>query len=175
MIPGGGLGSLARIELIRLANVSTLLCTPTYALRLAEVAADNHINLAALSVDKIIVAGEPGGSVVAMRQRIESAWGTAASSIMVARPRLDLGDLPTPMAAACTSMKPTSLPSSVPSRRAIRHNEGELAHLILTTLGRSGTPPSATGPATWCGRCGQWMVPIASFFSTAAYWAAPTT
>ena len=51
------------------------MCTPTYALRLAEVAAEHKINLAQLAVEKIIVAGEPGGSVPAMRERIEAAWG----------------------------------------------------------------------------------------------------
>ena len=66
VIPGGGLGSLARIEVIRNARVTTLLCTPTYALRLAEVAAEHKINLAELAVEKIIVAGEPGGSVPAI-------------------------------------------------------------------------------------------------------------
>ena len=77
VIPGGGLSSLARIELIRHAGVTTLLCTPTYALRLAEVAAEHKINLAELSVEKIIVAGEPGGSVPATRERIEAAWDAA--------------------------------------------------------------------------------------------------
>ena len=55
--------------------MTTLLCTPTYALRLAEVAAEHKINLHTLTVEKIIVAGEPGGSVPATRERIESAWG----------------------------------------------------------------------------------------------------
>src|SRR5688572_24159193 len=74
VIPGGGMGSLARIELIRHAEVTTLLCTPTYALRLAEVAAEHTINLADSAVKRIIVAGEPGGSVPATRERIEAAW-----------------------------------------------------------------------------------------------------
>ena len=77
VIPGGGLTSLARIEMIRQAGVTTLLCTPTYALRLAEVAAEHNINLADSPVEKIIVAGEPGGSVPATRERIETAWNAA--------------------------------------------------------------------------------------------------
>jgi phenylacetate-CoA ligase len=56
-------------------------CTPTYALRLAEVAAAeggigvNGRALAESSVRVIIVAGEPGGSIPATRARIEEAWG----------------------------------------------------------------------------------------------------
>ena len=76
-IPGGGMGSLARIELLRTTKATALFCTPTYALRLAEVAAENKIDLRHLSVEKIVVAGEPGGSVPAMRARIEAAWGAA--------------------------------------------------------------------------------------------------
>jgi len=74
VIPGGGLNSLARVELIHHAKVTTVCCTPTYALHLVEVAAEHKINLRNFAVEKIIVAGEPGGSVAATRGRIESAW-----------------------------------------------------------------------------------------------------
>ncbi|HEY3395415.1 MAG TPA: AMP-binding protein, partial [Lacipirellulaceae bacterium] len=74
VLPGGGLSSLARLEVMRNTGITALLCTPTYALRLAEVAADNQINLPELAVEKIIVAGEPGGSIPAIRDRIETTW-----------------------------------------------------------------------------------------------------
>ena len=38
MIPGGGRDSLQRLELMRESGTTALCCTPTYALRLAEVA-----------------------------------------------------------------------------------------------------------------------------------------
>jgi phenylacetate-CoA ligase len=50
-------------------------CTPTYALRMAEVAAVEGIDLPAAIVRKLIVAGEPGGSIPSTRRRIEQAWG----------------------------------------------------------------------------------------------------
>src|SRR5688572_23849348 len=62
VIPGGGMNTLARLELIRRTRATVLCCTPSYALRLAEVAADNQIDAAGLFVRRIIVAGEPGGS-----------------------------------------------------------------------------------------------------------------
>src|SRR5437764_754087 len=40
VIPGGGLASLARLELIDLTKVRAICCTSTYALRLPEVAAE---------------------------------------------------------------------------------------------------------------------------------------
>ena len=69
-IPGGGLRSLARLELIESSGATLLFSTPTYALHLVEVAKDQGINLHDNSVTKIIVAGEPGGSVATIRARI---------------------------------------------------------------------------------------------------------
>lgn len=73
-IPGGGLSSQARLAAI-LDNAATVLCcTPTYAMRLAEVAQAENIDLARSNVRRIIVAGEPGGSIPSTRARIEAAW-----------------------------------------------------------------------------------------------------
>src|SRR5690606_8514313 len=74
VIPGGGMSSTARLDLMRNAEATVLCCTPSYALHLAEVAADCGIDCRKLHVRKIIVAGEPGGSIPEIRQRIESAW-----------------------------------------------------------------------------------------------------
>ena len=73
-VPGGGLSSAARLQAIATHRADVLCCTPTYALHLAEVA--RRENLPA-SVRKIIVAGEPGGSIASVRQRISAAWGSA--------------------------------------------------------------------------------------------------
>jgi phenylacetate-CoA ligase len=42
---------------------------------MAEVARDERIDLRASAVQKLIVAGEPGGSIPATRARIEESWG----------------------------------------------------------------------------------------------------
>ena len=73
-IPGGGLSSLARLEAIRANQADVLLCTPTYAGHLAEVADNEEIDLAQFSIRKIIVAGEPGGSVPEVRADLEHRW-----------------------------------------------------------------------------------------------------
>jgi phenylacetate-CoA ligase len=73
-IPGGGMSSAARVQGI-LDNAATVLCcTPTYAIRLAEVAAAEKIDLRRSRVRTIIVAGEPGGSIPSVRARIEQLW-----------------------------------------------------------------------------------------------------
>jgi phenylacetate-CoA ligase len=138
-IPGGGLSSMARVELIKFAKVTTVCCTPSYALRLAEVAAENNINLPELAVEKLIVAGEPGGSVDATRRRIESAWNARL---------IDHG--------GATEVGPWGFADadgrglyvneahflaefeSFDTRQPAK--EGELSHLVLTTLGRAGAP-----------------------------------
>jgi phenylacetate-CoA ligase len=76
-IPGGGLSSAARVRAIIEHRARVLCCTPTYALRLAEVARDEGIDLSTSEVRTIIVAGEPGGSVPAVRDRISTSWNGA--------------------------------------------------------------------------------------------------
>ena len=77
-IPGGGLSSPARLTAILEDEVTVLCCTPTYAIRLAEVAAEEGIDLSRSKVRRIIVAGEPGGSIPGTRAKIESSWPGAS-------------------------------------------------------------------------------------------------
>ncbi len=74
-IPGGGMTSLQRVKTICYNDVSVLICTPTYALRLAEVAQAEDLDIAASHVRITIHAGEPGASLPATKHRIQSAWG----------------------------------------------------------------------------------------------------
>src|SRR3954447_26269196 len=63
-----------RLQTILDNQVTVLCCTPTYAVRLAEVAAEEGIDRHAGKVRRIIVAGEPGGSIPATRSLIEKLW-----------------------------------------------------------------------------------------------------
>lgn len=74
-VPGGGMDSKTRLRLLMASEATVLVCTPTYALRMAEVAAGEGIDLRASSVRLAIHAGEPGASIPEVRDRIESAWG----------------------------------------------------------------------------------------------------
>lgn len=75
VIPCGGMSTAARIDLILSAQPSVLFSTPSYALHLAQDAADRNIDLSSSSVRQVFVAGEPGGSVPAIRSKIESMFG----------------------------------------------------------------------------------------------------
>lgn len=74
-LPAGGMTTSARLRYFLDNSVTFVCCTPTYALRMAEVAAAEGIDLASSSVRGLIVAGEPGGSIPATRRRLETAWG----------------------------------------------------------------------------------------------------
>lgn len=74
MIPGGGRDSAQRLELMRDAGATVLCCTPTYALRLAEVARETGFDLASIALKATVHAGEPGANIPATKARIESAW-----------------------------------------------------------------------------------------------------
>lgn len=76
-IPAGGMTSGQRLALIEMLGPTVICCTPTYALRLLDVArtAKGEEHPSASGVRVIIVAGEPGGGIPATRQRIERGWG----------------------------------------------------------------------------------------------------
>lgn len=73
-IPTGNMSSKARIQLIMDCQPTVLCCTPSYALHLAEIAKQSRVNIKDSSIQRIIVAGEAGGSLPATRSLIESSW-----------------------------------------------------------------------------------------------------
>ncbi|HVR72521.1 MAG TPA: AMP-binding protein [Vicinamibacteria bacterium] len=76
-IPGGGLDARQRLQLMRETGATVLVCTVTYALRLAEAAGELGIDLPALGIRRTIHAGEPGASIPSVRARVEQAYGAA--------------------------------------------------------------------------------------------------
>jgi phenylacetate-CoA ligase len=77
-IPGGGQDSPTRLHALRDLGATALVCTPSYALHLAEVAASQGLDPARLGVRVTLHAGEPGAGIPAVRRRIEALWGAKA-------------------------------------------------------------------------------------------------
>ena len=76
VVPGGVLDTQARILKIQELNTSAMMATPTYILRMADVAKNKMgIDPSELSIDKITCAGEPGASISSTKKRMEDAWG----------------------------------------------------------------------------------------------------
>ncbi len=74
-IPGGGLNGAQRLQTLIDNQADTLICTPSYALRLAEEAREAGIDASKTSIVRVVCAGEPGASIPTTKKRIEDAWG----------------------------------------------------------------------------------------------------
>ena len=75
-LPSGGMSSEDRINKIMEMDVTVLVSTPTYAIRLAQVAEEMGIDLAKDSkVCFLVHAGEPGASIPATKRMLEEKWG----------------------------------------------------------------------------------------------------
>jgi phenylacetate-CoA ligase len=140
-IPGGGMNSLTRLQTIIANGVTVLLCTPTYAIHLAEVAQREKIDLSQTSVRSIIVAGEPGGSIAANRRCISESWGGVRvfdQHGMTEAGPVSFESIRTP---GVLHVIETSYFAEVidPQTRNPIH-EGEVGELVLTPLGRVGSP-----------------------------------
>ena len=140
-LPGGGLSSLARLQAIRDNAVDVLCCTPTYAAHLGQVAAQERIDLAALAVRTIVVAGEPGGSVPAVREQIETAWPRATVFDHHGMTEVGPATYQCP-GRPCTLMviESSYIAEIVDPLGGKPVARGEVGELVLTTLGRVGSP-----------------------------------
>ncbi len=139
LVPTGGVSTLGRLELARTSQATVLCCTPSYALHLAEVGADNKIDPAGIGIRRIIVAGEPGGSVPAVRSRIESIWNARLLDHCGATEigHWGYGDSTGAVVFVNESQFIAEFLSVSTGSRAA---EGELSELVLTALGRAGSP-----------------------------------
>jgi phenylacetate-CoA ligase len=81
-IPVGAGNSERLMTAMRLLKAQAIALTPSYALHLAEWAGERGIDLAGSTVERLIVAGEPGGGEPAMRARLEAAWGAKVAEAM---------------------------------------------------------------------------------------------
>src|SRR3989442_1263964 len=77
-LTGGAMTTTERVAAIMATEATVLMSTPTYALRLAEAAREEGIDLGRSALRVSIHAGEPGASVPATRNRIEKELGVEA-------------------------------------------------------------------------------------------------
>jgi len=135
-IPGGGASSHQRVRAI-LEHEATVLCsTPTYALRLDEVAREEGIDLAASRVRITIHGGEPGAGLASTRRRIEAAWGARCFDHAGAT---EVG----PWGYECAQQAGLHLNEGMFIFEVIDPESGapsEEGELVVTNLGRTGSP-----------------------------------
>ncbi|MFO7571099.1 MAG: AMP-binding protein [Gaiellaceae bacterium] len=78
-----GTGNTERLVLaIQLLGPEAAVLTPSYAAHLVEWAAERGVDLRASSVERVLVAGEPGGGEPAFRAALEDGWGARVTEAM---------------------------------------------------------------------------------------------
>jgi phenylacetate-CoA ligase len=77
-VPGGAQSTEARVRQIVDFGATVVASTPTYALRLAQEASLLGIDLPGSSVQRLILSGEPAGSIPQTKALIEEQWGAKA-------------------------------------------------------------------------------------------------
>jgi phenylacetate-CoA ligase len=127
-ISGGAMTSEQRARTIVDLGATVLMSTPTYALRLADVASGIGIDMSAAGIRTTIHAGEPGASIPATRAAIEAAYSAVTFDH-----------------TGMTELGPTGFSCS--ARDGVHLVESEFifevlpsGELVATNLGRWGSP-----------------------------------
>lgn len=139
-VPLGGLSSEQRLRMMADHGATVVCCTPTYALRLGEVAAKLGIDLKSMAVRSVIVAGEPGGNIPAVRERIANDWG---ARVFDHWGMTDIGALatePKEDAGCLILLEDDCIPEIVDPETFAPTPAGEVGELLITNLGRAGMP-----------------------------------
>ena len=138
-VPGGGMQTDQRLQVLLDTEVTVLCCTPTYALRMAETAERLGLDLAHSSLKTTLHAGEPGASIPAVRARIEQAYGARCHDHTG---MTELGAT----GFTCQEQDGVHLIESEfifevidPATQQVLP-PGEQGELVATNLGRAGTP-----------------------------------
>src|SRR5262249_4263698 len=137
-LAAGGLSSGARLRMLLDNRATVVLCTPTYALHLAEFARQQGIRIE--GVRSLIVAGEPGGSIPATRRCIEEAW---QARVFDHSGMAEVG----PLAIECPAspgglhiLEGDYFAEVIDVATGINVATGMPGELVLTNLGRRGSP-----------------------------------
>jgi phenylacetate-CoA ligase len=126
-VSGAAMTTEQRVRTLVDLDATVLCCTPTYALRLAEVAREIGVDLAAAPLRVAVHAGEPGASIPATRAAIERGLGVRCFDH-----------------TGMTELGPTGVSCS--ERDGVHLIESEFifedigGELVATNLGRWGSP-----------------------------------
>jgi phenylacetate-CoA ligase len=139
-----GTGNTERLlAAIKLLKPSTLACTPSYALHLAEIGAARGLDLPSSSIERIMVAGEPGGGEPAMREKLQQGWGAKVYEAM------GLGDISVSLWGECEHQAGMHFSGrgfvhfeliDPQSGDVVPATEGATGELVLTHLRHQGAP-----------------------------------
>ena len=139
-----GTGNTERlVKAIDLLKPRGAVLTPSYAAYLIEWAAERGFDLAGSSVERVLVAGEPGGGEPAFRAQLEEGWGARVTEAM------GIGDIGASLWGECTEqdgmhlgargfVHPELIDPDTGTAIAIEH--GATGELVLTHLRHRAAP-----------------------------------
>lgn len=140
-LPGGGLRSAGRLQMM-LDNEATAFCsTPTYAIRLGQTLREEGFDPADFAIRTIIPAGEPGAGIPATRAKIEELWPEATIKDHHGMTEVGPVTYECPAVACRLHVMESSFLAEVLDTETLEPvGPGETGELVLTTLDRVAAP-----------------------------------
>ena len=139
-----GTGNTDRLlRAIELLRPEAAVLTPSYAAYLIESAAERGLDLRASSVERVLVAGEPGGGESAFRAQVEEGWDAKVTEAM------GIGDIGPSLWGECPEQDGMHLGArgfvhaeliNPESGEAIEPEDGASGELVLTHLQHQAAP-----------------------------------
>ncbi len=139
-----GTGNTERLmSAVRLLEPEVAILTPSYAAHLIEWAGEREIDLAASSVERVLVAGEPGGGEPAFRAKLEAGWGARVTEAM------GIGDIGVSLWGECEEQDGMHLGArgfvhaeliDPENGAAVELEDGATGELVLTHLQHRAAP-----------------------------------
>jgi phenylacetate-CoA ligase len=139
-----GTGNTERLlDAIELLRPDAVVLTPSYAAHLLERAEERGVDLRGSSVERVLVAGEPGGGEPAFRARLEEGWSAKVTEAM------GIGDIGASLWGECEEQDGMHLGArgfvhaelvDAESGAALDLEDGATGELVLTHLRHRAAP-----------------------------------
>jgi phenylacetate-CoA ligase len=149
------------VTALRLLAPQALVCTPSYALYAAEWAAGRGLSVAEAGLERVIVAGEPGGGEESMRRDLEQRYAAKVYEVM------GIGDIAASLWGECSEQAGMHFSGDGliyvelvdPSTgNPLPMSDGATGELVYTHLRREAAPllrfRSGDHVMVWSSRCG---------------------
>ena len=139
-----GSGNAERLMLaIERLRPEAAVLTPSYAAYLVEWAAEREVDMKGSSVERVLVAGEPGGGEPAFRAKLEDGWGARVTEAM------GVGDIGVSLWGECEQQDGMHLGArgfvhaeliDPDTEAALELDDGATGELVLTHLRHRAAP-----------------------------------
>lgn len=139
VISGGGQSTEQRLHSILDRDATVLVCTPTYALRLADVARAHGMDMSRSSIRITVHAGEPGASIPETRKRIQEAFG-AKTFDHAGMTEMGAYGFECREQAGLHINEDEFIAEMIDPDKMLPVQTGQKGELVLTNLGRVGMP-----------------------------------